>query len=140
MIDCFAWCIGRNQGALELIERTDGRAIESEVLGCWLRAVGVGQDTRVRLATIQETTALFPTAEEAERQAKEAALDRSKPEVLLGLLRHLSHRVPSGLRLRLDDSDLSAAKAIERRADLVAVGRRPSGHGTGRVATGPRAR
>jgi hypothetical protein len=58
-------------GRLVLVERTDGRAVDSVVLGCGLRAVGVGQELRLRLAASRDALALFPTAEEAERRANE---------------------------------------------------------------------
>ncbi len=60
------------EGRIELVDRTDGRSIESSVLGCWLRAVGIGHDVRLRLAAAKDTADLFPTGEEAERRAKEA--------------------------------------------------------------------
>jgi hypothetical protein len=57
--------------------------VQSKALGAWLLAVGVGMTTRVRIAPHRDA-ALFPTAEEAERQAKEAALARiAELEVLL---------------------------------------------------------
>ncbi len=81
----------RNEaGRLVLVERTDGRAIGSSVLGCVVRAVGVGQQLRLRLAEGKDSV-LFPTAEEAERQAKEAerrareAERRAKEEALARL-------------------------------------------------------
>lgn len=58
-------------GRLVLVERSDGCAVESSVLRCVVRAVGVGQQLRLRLAEGKDTV-LFPTAEEAERLAKEA--------------------------------------------------------------------
>jgi hypothetical protein len=51
--------------------RVDDDRVRSKVLACWLRAVGVGQSTRIRIGTGRHGT-LFPTPEEAERQAKEA--------------------------------------------------------------------
>jgi hypothetical protein len=41
-----------------------------------VRAVGVEQELRLRLGLDPDGEMLFPTAEEAERQAKEAALAR----------------------------------------------------------------
>jgi Uma2 family endonuclease len=54
------------------VEATNADRIYSRELGCWLRAVGEGLATRVRLATGPEGEDLFPTAVEAERAAKEA--------------------------------------------------------------------
>ncbi len=74
-------------GRLVLVERSDARAVDSSVLGCVVRAVGVGPQLRLRLAEGKDTV-LFPTAEEAERQAKEAerrakeAERRAKEEAL----------------------------------------------------------
>ena len=61
-----------SSGRLDLAERSDGLVIPSQVLGCWLRAVGVEHQLRVRLSETKDAAVLFPTAEEAERQAKEA--------------------------------------------------------------------
>jgi Uma2 family endonuclease len=54
------------------VEATRADRIYSRVLGCWLRAVGEGIATRVRLASGPEGEDLFPTALEAEHAAKEA--------------------------------------------------------------------
>jgi hypothetical protein len=67
-------------GRLRLVERTDNRAVQSTVLGCALRAVGVGQELRLRLAESRDSLVLFPTAEEAERQAKEAERQAKEAE------------------------------------------------------------
>jgi hypothetical protein len=48
--------------------------IASTVLGCELRAVGLGVGQRIRLVTSEGE--IFPTGEEAERAAKEQALAR----------------------------------------------------------------
>jgi Putative restriction endonuclease len=61
---------------LDLVEHGNGPVVFSEVLGAWLRAVGEGSSLRLRLTESQDSLSLFPTAEEAERQAKEAALAR----------------------------------------------------------------
>jgi hypothetical protein len=79
------------EGTLSLVERTDGRTIDSVVLGCSLRAVGVGQEVRLRLASARDTTVLFPTAEEAERQAKEA--ERQAKEAALSRIAELEARL-----------------------------------------------
>lgn len=50
---------------LQLAERTDADRVASEVLGCIIRAVGVDQALRLRLALPPDGTELFPTAEEA---------------------------------------------------------------------------
>ena len=63
-----------------VVERTDGDRVRSEVLGCWLRAVGSAAALRVRLATGADGAELVPTdaeaalaAMEVERAAKAAA-------------------------------------------------------------------
>src|SRR5262249_38033266 len=58
------------------VEVTNEDRIHSRVLGCWLRVVGEGTSARVRLATGPSGDELFPTALEAERAAKEEALQR----------------------------------------------------------------
>jgi Uma2 family endonuclease len=56
---------------LELVEKTNGLVVESEVLGCHLRVVGEGSAQRLRIVESRSSLELFPTAEEAERNAKE---------------------------------------------------------------------
>ena len=66
----------RGPEGFRLVEQTDGDRVYSEALGCFLRVVGEGPATRVRLSTGPRGDELFPTAEErAERanaQAREA--------------------------------------------------------------------
>jgi hypothetical protein len=59
-------------GRFGLVEHTDGDRIRSETLGCLLRAVGIDQELRLRLALAPTGEELFPTAEEAEQRAREA--------------------------------------------------------------------
>lgn len=66
-------------GELPVVERTDATSIDSFVLGCALRVTGSGHKQRIRLAVAKDSTILFPTAEEAERQAKE--VERQAKEV-----------------------------------------------------------
>jgi len=56
------------------VEASNADRIKSHVLGCFLRVVGEGDAARVRLFTGPEGDEIFPTQEEAERAAKEAAL------------------------------------------------------------------
>ncbi len=63
----------RVHAGLSLVERSNGDRVRSEKLGCWLRAVGVGAELRVRLATGAGGEELVPTEAEAERAQKEAA-------------------------------------------------------------------
>lgn len=57
---------------LALIDRSNADRVRSTALGGWLRAVGQGVDTRLRIARDPSGDDLFPTAEEAERAAREA--------------------------------------------------------------------
>jgi hypothetical protein len=52
-------------------ERTDADRVRSKVLGCWLRAVGHGTGTRIRLATGLRGDDLVPTPEEGCTLAEE---------------------------------------------------------------------
>jgi Uma2 family endonuclease len=72
------WQVWRRVGkrGLTRVEATDGDRIRSKTLGVWLRAVGEGRSTRIRIATGARGDDIVPTAEEAERAAKEAALAR----------------------------------------------------------------
>ena len=47
------------------VEATNARQVRSRVLGCWLRAVGDGAATRVRVAVGTSGRKLFPTEAEA---------------------------------------------------------------------------
>jgi hypothetical protein len=58
------------------VESTNGDRIRSRVLGCFLRVVGTGDAARLRLGTGPTGDDLVPTEAEAERAAKEAALQR----------------------------------------------------------------
>jgi len=75
--DGVRWQVFRRVGkrGLVRVEASRRDRVRSKVLGCWLRAVGEGRDTRVRIAVGQRGEELVPTAEEeadAERAAKEA--------------------------------------------------------------------
>jgi Uma2 family endonuclease len=64
---------------------TDGDRVHSRVLGCWLRAVGTGESTRIRLATGPGGADLFPTEAEsqqvrAEAEERRAELERERAE------------------------------------------------------------
>jgi hypothetical protein len=73
-----AWQVFRRvDGRFELAERTNADRIRSEVLGCWLRRVGVGDATRVRIGLDPLGEELFPTIEEKLAVA-EAELARLK--------------------------------------------------------------
>jgi hypothetical protein len=61
----------RTRAGFRLVETTDADRVRSRELGCFLRVVGSGAATRLRLATGASGEKLFPTAEEAERLAKE---------------------------------------------------------------------
>lgn len=66
----------RGSDGLRQVETTQGDRVFSEQLDCHLRRVGAEATTRLRLATGESGQTLFPTTEEAERTAKEAALAR----------------------------------------------------------------
>ncbi len=72
------WQVHRRVGkrGLVRVEATNRDRVRSKALGVWLRAVGDGRSTRIRIATGPRGEELVPTAEEAERLAKVAALAR----------------------------------------------------------------
>jgi hypothetical protein len=72
--DGVRWQVFRRLGkrGLVRVEASRGDRVHSKVLGCWLRAVGEGRDTRVRIAVGPRGEELVPTAEEEERTAREA--------------------------------------------------------------------
>jgi len=84
--DGVRWQVFRRVGkrGLVRVEASRGDCVRSKALRCWLRAVGEGHDTRLRIAvgprgeelvpTVEEEKEAERTAKEAERAAKEAAL------------------------------------------------------------------
>jgi Uma2 family endonuclease len=78
--DRVRWQVFRRvpRGGLALVERTDGDAVRSEVLGCWLRTVGVGSSLRVRVAAGANGEDLLPTEGEAEHAAEQRALEAER--------------------------------------------------------------
>ena len=62
----------RRRGKLVQVARTDADRVRSAVLGCFLREVGRGAAQRLRLGTGRDGDVLYPTAEEAERMARDA--------------------------------------------------------------------
>lgn len=70
--DRVRWQVFRRVGKRGLlrVEATNGDRVKSSVLGCWLRAVGAGDQVRVRLATGAHGDTLIPTDEEARAQAE----------------------------------------------------------------------
>ena len=74
------WQVFRRQGGSKLtaVEVSDDDRVRSEVLGCWLRAVGAGTAQRLRLGLPPSGDVLFPTGEEAERAARLAAEAKQK--------------------------------------------------------------
>jgi hypothetical protein len=73
-----AWQIFRRvrNRHLARVEASSDDRVRTRALGCYLRAVGAGDEVRLRVATGPRGDDVFPTAEEAERAAKEAALQR----------------------------------------------------------------
>jgi Uma2 family endonuclease len=77
------WQVYRRTSQREFVcvAATDVDRIRSRVLGCWLRAVGDGNEIRARIATGPSGDALFPTDVEAERaalKAERAALEAER--------------------------------------------------------------
>ena len=63
----------KSKRGLVRVEATNADRVKSKVLGCHLRAVGVDDDCRVRIATGFNGETLFPTDVEAKQQAEAAA-------------------------------------------------------------------
>ena len=77
------WQVFRRVGkrGLVRVEATQADRVRSKVLGCWLRAVGEGHDTRVRIGVGAHGDELVPTAEEREAKAAEReAAERAAKE------------------------------------------------------------
>jgi len=71
----------RDGGELLLVERSDGDRVRSNVLGCWLRQVGTGTATRVRVGFDPDGHRLLPTAgERAESEAERAESEAERAE------------------------------------------------------------
>ncbi|MEO5729926.1 MAG: Uma2 family endonuclease [Byssovorax sp.] len=60
----------KGKRGLVRVEATNADRVKSKILGCHLRAVGVGDDCRVRLGTGINGETLFPTDAEARAQAE----------------------------------------------------------------------
>ena len=67
-------------GHFPMVERTNSLSVESQTLGCFLRAVGEHPHLRLRLTEAKDSAVLFPTAEEAERHAREAERQAKEAE------------------------------------------------------------
>jgi putative restriction endonuclease len=63
----------KSKRGLVRVEATNADRVKSKTLGCHLRAVGAGDDCRVRIATGFNGATLFPTDVEAKEQAEAAA-------------------------------------------------------------------
>jgi len=74
--DGIRWQVFRRVAGRPLarIEATESDRVRSKTLGCFLRVVGRGDDLRVRVGDGAGGEELFPTGEEAEAAAKEAAI------------------------------------------------------------------
>jgi hypothetical protein len=86
------WQVFRRVGrrGLMRVEASRGDRVRSKALGCWLRAVGAGRDTRVRIAVGARGEELVPTAEENERAAREAErTERAAKEAALARVNEL---------------------------------------------------
>jgi hypothetical protein len=95
--DGVRWQVFRRVGkrGLVRVEASGADRVRLKVLGGWLRAVGAGGDTRLRIAVGPRGEELVPTAEEekeAERTAKEAAL--AQVRTLQAELHRLRQRQP----------------------------------------------
>lgn len=78
----------RTEGnTFERVERHDGDRVWCASIGAWLRAVGFGDRTRLRLGTGTDGDVLFPTEAEEERVEKEA--ERAEKEATLARLQAL---------------------------------------------------
>ncbi len=74
--DGVAWQVFRSVRGrpLRRVEVSQGDRIRSGALGCFLRQVSKGEAVRLRLGAGSRGDDLFPTGEESERAAKEAAI------------------------------------------------------------------
>ena len=78
------WQVFRRVGkrGLVRVDVSQGDRVKSKVMGAWFVAVGRGDAVRVRLAEGERGEIMFPTEVEAERAAKEAALEAKEAAVL----------------------------------------------------------
>ena len=70
----------RVRGKFVRVTITNEDRVESRVLGCWVRSVGTGGGTRLRLATGKGGDTLIPTEAEAERARAEQEHHRAEQE------------------------------------------------------------
>ncbi|MFO0548240.1 MAG: Uma2 family endonuclease [Polyangiaceae bacterium] len=71
--------LSKSRGVVREVTNED--RVRSKTLGCWIRATGVGETTRLRLATGPHGDALVPTdAEEREHERTEKEAERAAKE------------------------------------------------------------
>jgi|SRR5688572_24900601 len=70
----------RDGGTLQRVETTDADRVFSRALGCFVRRVGDGAATRLRLGTGARGDDVFPTPEEAALAAEQAERTATKAE------------------------------------------------------------
>jgi Uma2 family endonuclease len=89
------------------VEQSDGDRVRSRELGCFVRAVGSGPSTRLRLGLGPSGDVLFPTGEEAERAQKEQERTQKEQE--------RAHKEAALLRIRELEAELARRGGGHRR-------------------------
>ncbi len=111
----------KNKRGLIRVEATNADRVKSKVLGCHLRAVGVGDNRRVRIGSGFNGETLFPTDAEAREQAEadreQAEADRERAEAAAQEQRAGRERAEAGReQAEATTRDLAAQLDAERSA------------------------
>ena len=105
----------KSKRGLTRVEATNADRVKSKVLGCHLRAVGVGDECRVRIATGFKGETLFPT--DAEARAEER-IGREKAEATTRERDVQLEKAEATARQRDAQLEKAEATARERDAEL----------------------
>jgi Uma2 family endonuclease len=114
----------KSKRGLLRVEATNADRVKSKVLGCHLRAVGIGDDCRVRIATGFNGETLFPTDLEAKQRAEAAhQAEAATQQERMG--RERAEATSRELTLQLD-AERAARARIEAELALLRGGPKPS--------------
>jgi hypothetical protein len=109
----------KSKRGLTRVEGTNADRVKSKALGCYLRAVGSGDDRRVRIGTGVRGETLFPTDAEAREQAESTTQEeralREQAEAAAQKERALREQAEATTRDR--DRQLEAERAARARLE-----------------------
>jgi Uma2 family endonuclease len=102
----------KSKRGLICVEATNADRVKSKILGCHLRAVGTGDDSRLRIATGFKGETLFPTDVEARVEER---LRREQAEAVAQAERSQRERAEATTRER--DAELDTERTLRARLE-----------------------